>query len=135
MLRPPPSSTLTDSRLSYPSIFRSFRCRTSDCRWSDRRICRPAHSVQPYQGARLLNAAGHRKRFANHLKEGIPMATLLGADITPEEKQQLAPVGYSSEGEHRATCVLVDQDVRHIAFHSTAVEILPLNDPPNRYTR
>src|SRR3546814_2700816 len=118
MLRPPPSSTLTDSRLSYPSIFRSFRCRTSDCRWSDRRICRPAHSVQPYQGARLLNAAGHRKRFANHLKEGIPMATLLGADITTEEKQQMAPVGYSIEGEHSATCVLVDQDVRRIAVNA-----------------
>src|SRR3546814_1683160 len=68
-----------------------------------------------------------------YLKEGIPMATLLGADITPEEKQQLAPVGYSIEGEHSATCVLVDQDVRHIAVNDPDVEILPLKDALTRY--
>src|SRR3546814_13277239 len=61
------------------------------------------------------------------------MATLLGADITPEEKQQLAPVGYSIEGEHSATCVLVDQDVRHIAVNDPDVEILPLKDALTRY--
>src|SRR3546814_1026590 len=63
------------------------------------------------------------------------MATLLGADITPEEKQQLAPVGYSIEGEHSATCVLVDQDVRHIAVNDPDVEILPLKDALTRYDR
>jgi Fe-S cluster assembly scaffold protein SufB len=61
------------------------------------------------------------------------MATLLDVDISPEEKQQLAPVGYSVEGEHSGTCVLVNQEVRHIAVTDPGVEILPLKDALARY--
>lgn len=61
------------------------------------------------------------------------MATPLDADISPEEKQQLTPVGYSIEGEHSATCVLVNQEVRHITVNDPDVEILPLSDALARY--
>lgn len=61
------------------------------------------------------------------------MATLLDADISPEEKQQLTPVGYSVEGEHSGTCVLVNQEVRHITVNDPDVEILPLKDALARY--
>jgi Fe-S cluster assembly scaffold protein SufB len=61
------------------------------------------------------------------------MAMLPDADITLEEQQQLTPVGYSHEGEHSGTCVLVNQEVRHIAVNHPDVEILPLKDALDRY--
>jgi Fe-S cluster assembly scaffold protein SufB len=61
------------------------------------------------------------------------MATQIDIDITAEEKARLARVGYSDEGEHSGTCVLVNQEVRHIANNDEAVEILPLGEALLRY--
>lgn len=61
------------------------------------------------------------------------MTTTLREDITPEEKALLAEVGYEEESRRAGTCVLVDQEVRHIGLSDNAVEILPLVEALRRY--
>ncbi|WP_454887569.1 SufD family Fe-S cluster assembly protein [Sphingomonas oryzagri] len=61
------------------------------------------------------------------------MPTTLRDDISPDEKRLLAEVGYGEESERSGTCVLVDQEVRHIGLADNAVEILPLAEALGRY--
>ncbi|MHA3790605.1 SufD family Fe-S cluster assembly protein [Sphingomonas sp. YL-JM2C] len=61
------------------------------------------------------------------------MTTSLRDDITLEEKALLAGVGYEEDSERAGTCVLVDQEVRHIGLADNAVEILPLAEALRRY--
>jgi Fe-S cluster assembly scaffold protein SufB len=61
------------------------------------------------------------------------MTISLREDITAEEKTLLAEVGYEEESARAGTCVLVDQEVRHIGLADNAVEILPLAEALRRY--
>ncbi|AMK22947.1 MULTISPECIES: SufD family Fe-S cluster assembly protein [Sphingomonadaceae] len=62
------------------------------------------------------------------------MTTLhIDPGVTAEEKERLANVGYGAEGERAGTCVVVNQDVRHIGVNDEKVEILPLKDALLRY--
>ncbi|RIA46369.1 hypothetical protein DFR49_0910 [Hephaestia caeni] len=61
------------------------------------------------------------------------MTTTLRDDITPDEKALLAEVGYQEENQRAGTCVLVDQEVRHVGLADNAVEILPLAEALRRY--
>ena len=62
------------------------------------------------------------------------MASLrIDTDITSEEREQLAKVGYGAESAHAGTCVLVDQGIRHISVNDDQLEILPLKEALLRY--
>lgn len=61
------------------------------------------------------------------------MATTLRQDLTETEKSLLCPIGYTDERARSGTCVLVDQDVRHIDQGDPAIEILPLSEALIRY--
>lgn len=61
------------------------------------------------------------------------MSTTLRDDISSDEKRLLAEVGYAEENQRAGTCVLVDQEVRHIGLADNAVEILPLAEALTRY--
>jgi Fe-S cluster assembly scaffold protein SufB len=59
--------------------------------------------------------------------------TRWGAALTAEEVKWLRTVGYATERSRAATCVLADQQVRHIAAHDNQVEILPIAEALKRY--
>lgn len=61
------------------------------------------------------------------------MTTSLRDDISMQEKALLAEVGYEDESRRAATCVLVDQEVRHIGLSDNSVEILPLAEALTRH--
>jgi len=56
-----------------------------------------------------------------------------GTNLTTEEVKWLKTVGYADERSRAATCVLADQQVRHIAAHDNQVEILPIAEALKRY--
>lgn len=53
--------------------------------------------------------------------------------LSAEELAGLQHVGYGDESRSAATCILVDQAIRHITGHDDAVEILPLAEALTRY--
>lgn len=53
-------------------------------------------------------------------------ALVAGNDLAEWEIEPLTAIGYGAEASHSASCVIVDQEVRHITRVDEDVEILPL---------
>lgn len=56
------------------------------------------------------------------------MTTLTSSEVGP-----LHEIGYGAEQQHAGTCVIVDNEVRHISVVDDAVEILPITVAVRRY--
>jgi Fe-S cluster assembly scaffold protein SufB len=53
--------------------------------------------------------------------------------LTSEETERLTRIGYQLDSERAGTCILADQQVRHISVQDNQVEILPIADALKRY--
>lgn len=54
--------------------------------------------------------------------------TTVGSELVHSETEPLTRIGYGSELEHSASCVVIDQQVRHISRVEDGVEVMPIAD-------